>query len=115
VAARTWRPHGRHVDDFGERYAEAELHRVAAQLHLREGAPSDEVVAELWRAIAIAEAQGARLWQLRAAISLARLWAEQGKQAEARKVLVPIYNWFTEGFDTADLKKAGALLDQLAG
>jgi class 3 adenylate cyclase/predicted ATPase len=105
----------RHVDDFGERYAEAELHRVAAQLHLREGAPSDEVVAELWRAIAIAEAQGARLWQLRAAISLARLWAEQGKQAEARKVLVPIYNWFTEGFDTADLKKAGALLDQLAG
>ena len=102
----------RHVDDFGERYAEAELYRIGAQLRLREGAPAEKVEAELRRAIEIAEAQGARLWQLRAAIDLARLWRDYGR-SEAHDLLAPIYDWFTEGFGTADLKQAKALLDEL--
>ena len=65
------------------------------------------------RAIAVAQEQQARLWELRAATSLARLWAEQGKRAQARDLLAPIYGWFTEGFETADLKDAQALLDEL--
>ena len=66
------------------------------------------------QALAVARDQGARLWELRAATSLARLWADQGKRAEAYDLLAPIYGWFTEGFDTADLRDAKALLDGLA-
>ena len=66
------------------------------------------------RALAVARDQGARLWELRAATSLARLWRDQGKRAEAHDLLAPVYGWFTEGFDTADLKDAKALLDELA-
>ena len=66
------------------------------------------------QAIAVAERQSARLFQLRASTSLARLWRDQGKRAEARDLLGPIYNWFTEGFDAPDLKDAKALLDELA-
>ena len=66
------------------------------------------------QAIAVAERQSAKLFQLRASISLARLWRDQGKRAEARDLLDPIYNWFTEGFDAPDLKDAKALLDELA-
>jgi len=66
------------------------------------------------RALSIARLQGARLWELRAAVSLASLWADRGQRAQARDLLTPIYAWFTEGFDTADLKDAKALLDQLA-
>ena len=66
------------------------------------------------RAIAVAERQGAKLFQLKATISMARLWRDQGKQAEARDLLGPIYDWFTEGFDAPDLKDAKALLDELA-
>ena len=66
------------------------------------------------QAIRIAQAQQAKSLELRAATSLARLWGEQGRRAEARDLLVPVYGWFTEGFDTADLKEARALLDQLA-
>ena len=62
----------------------------------------------------IARQQEARLWELHAAMSMARLWREQGKRDEARALLVPIYGWFTEGFDTFDLKQAKALLDELA-
>ena len=65
-------------------------------------------------AIEIARGQDAKWWELRAAASLARLWQRQGKQAEARDLLLPIYDWFTEGFDTPDLKDAKALLDELA-
>ena len=61
-----------------------------------------------------AQKQQARLWELRAAASLARLWADRGRRTEARDLLAPIYGWFTEGFDTADLKDAKALLDELA-
>ena len=63
----------------------------------------------------MARQQQAKSWELRAATSLSRLWQQQGKRAEARELLVPIYGWFTEGFDTADLQDARALLDELAG
>jgi predicted ATPase len=66
------------------------------------------------RAITVAERQSAKLLQLRASTSLARLWRDQGKHAEARDLLDPIYNWFTEGFDAPDLKNARTLLDELA-
>ena len=66
------------------------------------------------RALQIARAQQARSWELRAATSLARLWRDQGKRAEAHDLLAPVYGWFTEGFDTLDLKEAKALLEELA-
>jgi class 3 adenylate cyclase len=103
-----------HLDRFGERYFEAELHRIGAAFRRREGAPAVEVETALRRAMKIAEAQGARLWQLRAATDLARLWRDQGRRAEAHDLLAPVYGWFTEGFDTPDLKDAKALLDELA-
>jgi predicted ATPase len=65
------------------------------------------------RAIAIARMQKAKSWELRAATSLARLWRDHGKRQQARDLLAPLYGWFTEGFDTADLKKAKALLEEL--
>jgi predicted ATPase len=102
-----------HLDRFGERYFEAELHRIGAAFRRREGAPAVEVETALRRAMKVAEGQGARLWQLRAATSLVRLWRDQGKRAQARDLLTPVYGWFTEGFDTADLKDARALLDEL--
>jgi predicted ATPase len=61
----------------------------------------------------LARAQSARAWELRAAISLARLWAKQGRRREAHNLLAPVYGWFTEGFNTADLKDAKALLDEV--
>ena len=66
------------------------------------------------RAIERARSQEAKSWELRAATSLARLWRNQGKRAEARELLAPVYGWFTEGFDTGDLRDAKALLEQLA-
>jgi len=65
------------------------------------------------KALSIAQEQGAKLWELRAAASLARLRHDQGRRAEARELLAPVYAWFTEGFDTPDLKEAKALLDEL--
>jgi predicted ATPase len=66
------------------------------------------------RALAVAREQRAKSWELRAAMSLARLWRDQGKSQQARELLAPVYGWFTEGFDTLDLKKAKTLLDTLA-
>jgi predicted ATPase len=66
------------------------------------------------KAMVVAREQSAKMWELRAARSLARLWAEQGRRAEARDLLAPLYGWFTEGFDTPDLKDAKELLDELA-
>jgi predicted ATPase len=66
------------------------------------------------RALAVARAQQAKSWELRAAITMARLWRDQGRPDEARELLAPVYGWFTEGFDTPDLKQAKALLDELA-
>ena len=78
-----------------------------------ESGDTDRAAAEFERALAIARAQQARMWELRAAASLARLWGEQGRRVEAHELLAPIYGWFTEGFDTADLKEAEALLSEL--
>jgi class 3 adenylate cyclase/predicted ATPase len=101
------------VERTGERWLEAELNRHKGQLLLRQG--HSERAEELYRkALSIAEKQGARLWQLRASASLARLRRDQARQAEARALLGPIYGWFTEGFDTTDLSEAKALLDELA-
>ena len=100
------------VERTGERWFSAELNRHKGQLLLRQG--QTEAAEELYRkALTIAEEQGAKLWELRAAASLARLRCNQGRRAEAREVLAPVYSWFTEGFDTPDLKKAKALLDEV--
>jgi predicted ATPase len=97
----------------GERWFAAELNRHKGQLLLRQG--YSEAAEELYRkALHIAEEQGAKLWELRATVSLARLRRDQGHPAEARDLLAPVYGWFTEGFDTPDLKDAKALLDELA-
>jgi predicted ATPase len=97
----------------GECWFAAELDRHKGQLLLRQG--HSEAAEELYRkALGIAQEQGAKLWELRAAESLARLWRDRGKGAEARDLLAPVYGWFTEGFDTADLKDAKALLEELA-
>jgi predicted ATPase len=72
------------------------------------------VEASLWKSIVVARRQSAKGWELRAATSLARLWLDHGRRDAGRNLLAPIYGWFTEGFDTADLKDAKALLDQLA-
>jgi predicted ATPase len=104
-----------HVAQTGVVYYEAELYRLDAELRLRLDTP-DQQRAEmsLRRALETAGQQQAKSWELRAATSLARLWGEHGRRAEARNLLAPVYGWFTEGFDTADLKEAKALLDQLA-
>jgi predicted ATPase len=95
-----------------DRWAEAELYRVRGEL-LRAG--HDPAGAErcFCQAIGIARQQSAKFWELRAAVSLARLWREQGKRDAARDLLAPVYSWFTEGFDTPVLKDAKALLDDL--
>ena len=100
------------VERTGERWLAAELNRHKGQLLLRQG--HSEAAEELYRkALSIAEEQEAKLWELRAAASLARLRRDQGRRAEARDLLAPVYGWFTEGFDTPDLKEAKALLDDL--
>jgi predicted ATPase len=97
----------------GERWFAAELYRHRGQLLLRQG--HSEAAEELYRrALSIAEKQEAKLWELRAAASLARLRRDEGRQAEARDILAPVYGWFTEGFGTPDLKETKALLDELA-
>jgi predicted ATPase len=101
------------VERTGEHLIEAELNRHKGRLLLRQGHP--EAAEEFYRkALSIAEEQGAKLWELRAAVSLARLRRDQDRQAEARDLLAPVYSWFTEGFATPDLKEAKALLDELA-
>ena len=101
------------VERTGERWLDAELYRQKGQLLLRQG--HSEAAEELYRkALSIAREQEAKLWELRTAVSLARLRRDQGRRAEARDLLAPVYNWFTEGFDTPDLKETKALLDELA-
>jgi len=102
------------VEKTGERWFAAELYRHRGQLLLRQG--HSDAAEELYRkALSIAEEQEAKLWELRAAVSLARLRREQGRHTEARDLLAPVYDWFSEGFDTPDLKEAKALLDELGG
>ena len=101
------------VERTGAHWFAPELNRHKGQLLLRQG--HSEAAEELYRkALSIAEEQGAKLWELRAAVSRARLRRDQGHHAEARGLLAPVYGWFTEGFDTQDLKGAKALLDELS-
>jgi len=104
-----------------DRFYEAELYRLKGELTLKQSrveslASSAQKEAEgcFHKAIAIARRQNAKSLELRAVMSLARLWQQQGKQSEAHKLLSEIYNWFTEGFDTKDLQEAKALLEELA-
>jgi predicted ATPase/class 3 adenylate cyclase len=97
----------------GQRLHDAELHRLEGELLLAQGGTPDAVAERYQQALATARAQGSRAFELRAATSLARLWNSQGKSAEARALLAPIYEWFTEGHGTLDLIEAKALLDEL--
>ena len=103
------------AENTKERLYEPDLHRIAGEIELL-SPDQDMTRAEGYfqRALEIARAQQAKSWELRAATSLARLWRDQGKRREAHDLLAPVYSWFTEGFDTPDLKEAKALLDELA-
>ncbi|HEV8713720.1 MAG TPA: hypothetical protein VGX03_12950, partial [Candidatus Binatia bacterium] len=117
------------VDKTGERYYEAELYRLKGELSLQSAvrSPQSEITspqpptpstpqeaeAYFLRALEIARKQQAKALELRAVMSLARLWQQQGKKEDARQLLAEIYDWFTEGFDTADLQEAKALLEEL--
>ena len=98
-----------------EKWFEAEVHRIAGDIALLSPEP-DAAKAEAYfeRALTVARKQQAKSWELRAAMSMARLWRDQGKVQQARELLAPVYGWFTEGFDTPDLKGAKALLEQLS-
>jgi predicted ATPase len=98
-----------------EKWGEAEVHRIAGEIAVKSPEP-DAAKAEAYfeRALSVARHQQAKSWELRAAMSLARLRRDQGKVQQARELLAPVYGWFTEGFDTRDLKEAKALLEQLA-
>jgi predicted ATPase len=103
------------IETTKERWLEAEVHRTAGEIALL-SANRDAAKAEAYfeRALAVARQQQAKSWELRAAMSLARLWRDQGKVQQARELLAPVYGWFTEGFETRDLKEAKALLEELA-
>jgi predicted ATPase len=105
----------RAVDDTGEHFYEAELYRFRGEFLLHLSSDNQREAETCFQhAIRIAQSQQAKSWELRAATSLARLWQQQGKRQEARQLLGDVYGWFTEGFDTADLRDAKALLDALA-
>ena len=101
------------VEITGERCWEAELYRLRGELLLMKGEEGSEVEASFHHALDVARRQSARSLELRAATSLCHLWQKQGKREEARQTLAEIYGWFREGFDTADLREAKALLDEL--
>jgi predicted ATPase len=102
------------VDDTEARFFEAELYRLKGTLLLRQSVPDAAQAETCFRqALSIARHQQAKSWELRTATSLARLWQRQGQRQEARDLLTPVYEWFTEGFDTADLREAKQLLDEL--
>ena len=91
------------------------MHRIAGEIALKSLAPDTEKAEKYFdRALTVARQQQTKSWELRAAMSLARLWRDQGKVQQARELLAPVYGWFTEGFDTRDLKEAKVLLEQLA-
>ena len=103
------------VERSKEKWCEAEVHRIAGEIALKSLAPVTEKAEKHFeRALAVARQQQAKSWELRAAMSMARLWRSQGKVQQARELLAPVYGWFTEGFDTRDLKDAKALLKELA-
>jgi predicted ATPase len=103
------------IDTTGERWYESGCYRLKGELLLQQSLDNHaEAETCFQHAISIAQSQQAKSWELRAATSLARLWQQQGKRQEAHDLLAPVYGWFTEGFDTADLQEAQALLDALA-
>jgi len=103
------------VEKSKEKWCEAEVHRIAGEIALKSLAPDTEKAEKYFdRALFVARQQQAKSWELRAAMSMARLWRSQGKSQQARELLAPIYGWFTEGFDTLDLKDAKSLLDESA-
>jgi predicted ATPase len=98
-----------------EKWCETEVHRIAGEIALKSVAPDREKAEKHFeRALRVAHKQQQKSYELRAATSLARLWRSQGKVQQARELLAPVYGWFTEGFDTRDLKEAKALLQELA-
>ena len=103
------------IETTKQRQWEAETNRIAGVIALK-SLECDHANAQGYfeRALAVARQQQAKSWELRAAMSMARLWRDEGKHKEARDLLAPVYGWFTEGFDTRDLKEAKALLDELA-
>jgi predicted ATPase len=104
------------VEDSKECFFQARLCQIKGELLLKDGSPGAAAHAEacFQQALEVARSQQAKSWELGAATSLARLWCAQFKRQEAHDLLAPVYDWFTEGFDTADVKDAKALLDQLA-
>jgi class 3 adenylate cyclase/predicted ATPase len=103
------------IETTKERWLEAEVHRVAGEIARKSLEPdAAKAVAYFEHALTVARQQQAKSWELRASMSLARLWRDQGKVQQARELLTPVYGWFTEGFDTRDLKDAKALLEELA-
>jgi predicted ATPase len=103
------------VDKTGERWYESEIYRLKGELLLQRSSDNaTEAETCLQHALDIARNQQAKSFELRAARSLSKLWHQQGKRQEAHDLLAPIYHWFTEGFDTADLQESKALLDELA-
>jgi predicted ATPase len=103
------------MDSTQGRFYEAEMCRVQGELVLAQATDQHALAETCFRhALGIARRQQARSWELRVAVSLSRLWQQQGKRDEARELLVPIYGRFTEGFDTADLQEAKALLEELS-
>jgi predicted ATPase len=103
------------IESTGERWWEADIYRRAGDIALMApGRDAAKAQACFERALAVARRKQAKSWELRAAISVARLRRDQGKRDEARDLLAPVYGWFTEGFDTFDLKQAKVLLDELA-
>ncbi len=99
--------------DGGERWSEAEIYRIKGEIFDQSGDWRDAETCFL-KAIDVAVSQAAKSFELRAATSLARLWRDHGKTAQARALLAPVHGWFTEGFDTPDLKDAKALLSELS-
>jgi predicted ATPase len=103
-----------YIEQAGERWWEAELHRLKGELLLLQSADNHPAAVSCFeQALALARRQQAKSWELRTATSLARLWQQQGRRAEAHELLAPVYGWFTEGFDTADLQEARTLLAEL--
>ena len=102
------------IETTKEKWFEADINRLVGEIALKSPELS-AATAEAYfkRALAIARQQQAKSWELRAAMSMARLWRDQGKRDEARELVFPVYGWFTEGFETRDLKEAKALLDEL--
>jgi predicted ATPase len=102
------------IPGSGEYFWHADVLRIKGELQLLFGAPAEESERWLVEALEVARKQQAKSFELRTAASLARLWRDQGKRTEARDLLAPVYNWFTEGHDTPVLKEAKALLEQLS-